>query len=278
MSNQQGENIVDTGQGFLQGVQPAQPRLAADWQAQRPDQAVSQQQPVYVQQPPNGNGQPAPRWTDEDLERVRREEKDKLYSRIEELSNGMKSMQEERQAELAERERLAQEAEEARRLKEEGEMEVRDLVTKKETEWQQQMARLEQRYDADRAVFERERQLMQLGEYRRDRIEQESDLILPELRDLVAGDSIEAVDASIEVLKARTAQIFANMAAATQQAPQVPFAPQRGASPTAPSVGPLEQLPAYESLTPEDIRTMDMETYKKYREQLLRATNPQGRR
>jgi hypothetical protein len=113
----------------------------------------------------------------------------------------------------------------------------------------------------------------QVQEYRRDRIEQESEYILPELRDLITGDSAEAIDASIEVMKARTEQIFANMAAANP--PPIPF--QRGAAPTAPPVGPMEQMPSYESLTPDDIRGMDMETYKRYRGQLLQATNPNRR-
>jgi hypothetical protein len=111
--------------------------------------------------------------------------------------------------------------------------------------------------------------------YRRDRIDQESEFILPELRDLITGDTVQAVDASIEVMKARSEQIFANMAAANQQLP--PFQQPRGAAPTAPPVGPMEQMPSYESLTPDDIRGMDMETYKKYRGQLLQATSPQRR-
>jgi hypothetical protein len=40
----------------------------------------------------------------------------------------------------------------------------------------------------------------------------------------------------------------------------------------------MEQLPSYESLTPEDIKGMDMETYKRYRTQLLQATSPNNRR
>lgn len=274
MSNQ--SEIADTGQGILQGVQPAQPRLAADWQAQRPDQAVSQQQPIVYAHSNGGgtNGTPF-RWTDEDIERVRREEKDKLYPRIEELSNSMRQMQDERQAELAERQRLADEAAEAKRVAEEQEMGVRDLLTRKEQEWQQRITGVEQRYEQDRAVWERERHFQEVQDYKRNRIEQDQANILPELRGMVTGESIEAVDASIEMLKQTTEQIMANMAAATPV--QTPFAPQRGASPTAPSVGPLEQLPAYETLTPEDIRSMDMETYKRYRAQLLQATNPRGR-
>jgi hypothetical protein len=275
------ENVGETGQGFIVGGQPAQRVPPVDWQQgqQPPVQQVSQpqafQQPPQQQQPQGQqpNGQPAPRWTDEDLERARQQEKDKLYGRLDEVQNQLRTIQADREQEQAERQRLADEAEEARRLKEEGELEVRDLLARRETEWQSQLSKLEQRYDADRAVFEKERMFAQVQEYRRDRIEQESEYILPELRDLITGDSAEAIDASIEVMKARTEQIFANMAAANP--PPIPF--QRGAAPTAPPVGPMEQMPSYESLTPDDIRGMDMETYKRYRGQLLQATNPNRR-
>jgi hypothetical protein len=274
MSNS--ENSGDTGGGFIAGnIQP--PARVPPIEQQIPAQQVSQpnfQQPPQYQQPPQGQPQgPAPRWTDEDLERARQQEKDKLYGRLDELQNQMRTVLTEREQEQAERQRLADEAEEARRLKEEGELEVRDLLTRKESEWQQQLSKLEQRYDADRAVFEKERMFAQVQEYRRDRIDQESEYILPELRDLISGDSPAAIDASIDVMKARTEQIFANMQAANQ-AP-IPF--QRGAAPTAPPVGPMEQMPSYESLSPDDIRSMDMDTYKRYRGQLLQATNPNRR-
>lgn len=269
MTINEGGQIADTGNGFIQGVQPAQPRTAGEWgQPPRPDQAVQQPQVILV---PGQQPNPAARWTDEDLERARQQEKEKLYGRIDEMSTQLTAIQEERAAEQAERERLAQEAADAARLREEGEMEVRDLLARRETEWQQQLAALESRYDTDRAIFERERQFNAVQEYRRDRIQQESEFILPELRDLVSGENEAAIDASIEAMKARTEQIFANMQAAM---PTAPFQQPRGAAPTAPPVGPMETLPSYEQLTPEAIQAMDMETYKRYRPQLLAATNP----
>ena len=273
MTFQDEPTIADTGQGHLVGVQPAQPRQAADWTGQngRPDQQVTQ---PYVG---NGNQQQQPQtqgrfFTEEEVNEIRRQEKDKLYGRIEQMGSQLEELQTARAAEQAERERLAAEAAEAQRLKEEGELEVRDLLARKETEWQQQLTKLEQRYDADRAIFDRERAFNELQEYRRQRIEQESEWILPELRDLVSGDNPAAIDASIESMKARTEQIFANTLAANQSVP-----PPRGAAPTSPPVGPMEQLPSYESLTPEDIKGMDMETYKRYRSQLLQATSPNRR-
>jgi hypothetical protein len=273
------ENTGDTGGGFIAGTVTPPARVPPiDFQQGQQPQQVSQppQQPPQLQQPLPQQQQPQFRWTDEDLEKVRQQEKDKLYGRIDEVQQQLRQIQADRESEQAERQRLADEAEEARRLREESEMEVRDLLARRESEWQQQLSKLEQRYDADRAVFEKERAFAEVQNYRRDRIEQEAEYILPELRDLISGDTPEAVDASINVMKARSEQIFTNMAAATQQQ-QIPFQQPRGAAPTAPPVGPMEQMPSYESLTPDDIRNMDMETYKRYRGQLLQATNPNRR-
>jgi hypothetical protein len=258
------------GQGLLVGVEPAQPRSASEWaQQQRPDQYVSQ--PVQQQAPPPPQ-QPVARFTEEDIERARQQEKDKLYGRIDEMGTQLRTIQEERQAEIAERQRLAEEAETARRSKEEGEMEVRDLLARKEQEWNDRFNAAQAQYEADRAVFEKERQLQEVIGYRRDRIEQESEYIMPELREFVAGDTFEQVDASIEAMKARTESIINNMAAA-QQPP-----PFRGtAMPSVPPVGPMEQLPTDQTLTPADIQGMDMQTYARNREALLRAASQQRR-
>ena len=68
---------------------------------------------------------------------------------------------------------------------------------------------------------------------------------------MIAGNSIEEVDASIEFIKERSAAIAANYAAAAAQQQQ-PFR-SGTAMPSVPPVGPMEQLPSYEQLTPEDI-------------------------
>ena len=266
-------SISDTGSGIIVGAEPAQPRRAADWNTQqRPDQAVSQQQPVNVQ--PNEQ-RPAYRWTDEDIENARKQEKDKLYGRIEDMSGQLRQLQEAREAEAAERERLAEEAAAATRAREEDELNVRDLLEKRDREFQEALAERDRRYETDREIFARERALQEAELYRRDRIAQEAQDIIPEVRDQITGNTPEEIDQSIEMWKQRSAAIIANMLAA--EPPQVPFQP-RGAAPTAPPVGPMEQLPDYQQITPDDIRGMDMETYKKYRPQLLQAANPTQQR
>lgn len=208
------------------------------------------------------------------VEAARREEKEKLYGRLQTTEERMKEIESEL---LAERERreaeeaarqaeIAAQAEAARKAEEE-KMSVHELLERREQEWQQRFQSLESKYEQDRAIFEKERRLHQLDEYKAQRIAQEAEYVMPELRDLIHGDTEEQIDASIEEMKARTAAIMSqvqqNLGEQRQQ--------MRGAAPTAPPVGPLEQASTLQTLTPEDIASMDMETYKKYRGSLLNA-------
>ena len=268
-------NVSDTGSGIIVGAEPAQPRRAADWQQGNPAQQVSQQQP-------NGNNlvqpeaRPAYRWTDEDIEAARTQEKDKLYGRITDVQAQLQALQQEREQERADRERLAQEAEDARKAREEQELGVRELLEKRDAEFRKELEERDRRYEADRQIYEKERQLAEAEIYRRDRIEQEANDILPDLRDFVTGNSPEEIDRSIEMIKQRSAMILHNIVAA--EPPPVPFQP-RGAAPTVPPVGPLEQQSSQLNLNdPRVLADMDMDTYKKLRPQLLQAANPTNQR
>jgi len=257
-------NIADTGNGFLTGVEPAQPRQAGQWTGEQPP--PQQQDPQQPQQR---------MFTAEEVERFRQQEKDKLYGTIEEMKGQLASVLQTREEEQAEKQRLAEEAEAARQAKEESEMDLRALIEKRDQEWASRFEQAEARSAAERAIFEQERRLTELTEYRRDRIEQEQEYILPDLRDFVSGSSPEEIDASIEVLKQRSEIISSNFAAAAAQQQQ-PF--RGGPMPSVPPVGPLEQLPSYEQLSPQAIAEMDMDTYKRHRPQLLQAASQQQRR
>lgn len=270
------QEVTDTNDGFIVGADPKEaPRMASTWadvqaETMAGNFVVPAQQPVVEQQ---AHAQDQRFYTDEDLERVRREEKDKLYGRIQSMDEQLKAIAQEREA--AERARMAEleeQAEKARREEEEN-MKTRDLLDRREQEWSERFSELESRYEQDRAVFERERRFQELSQYRQDRVAQESEYIIPELRDLIRGDSEQEIDASIEEMKARTAAIMGQLEASVSTQRQA----MRGAAPTAPPVGPLEQMETYESITPDDIRSMDMETYKRYRASLLNAAGRQYR-
>lgn len=259
---------ADTGDGFLVGTEPAAPRKATDWPTQNAAQAVSQPAMVVTDAP---QGMPTSRFfTEEDLNKARQQEKDKLYPRIEEMSAQLKALQTEREAEAAARRAEAEASAQAQKEKEEAEMSVRALLQKKEQEWNDRFQTIEQQREQDRAVFEMEKRLAETENYRLARLSQESEFILPELHDLVRGNSLPEIDASIEEMKARTNAILGNVSAVVSQQPTPVY---RGASPTAPPVGPMEQVSTTQRLTPEDIRSMDIETYKKYRDTLLASAS-----
>lgn len=259
------ENTGQTADGFLTGVEPAAPRMAADWQTQ-PGTPTQAQPPDLQQQPPQPQG-----YTDEDLARVRREEKDKLYPEIQTMRQQLAELQQQRESEAAERQRLADEAEAARREREEAELSTKELLERRDQEWTQRFNALEQQREQDRAVYEQERRLAELEAYRMQRIEQEQEYLLPEIRRYIQGNSPEEIDASIEAAKADSESIFQNMTQYVAPQQQVPFQQPRGASPTAPPVGPLEEQAHPQNITAQDIASMPMEEYKRQRHLLIPA-------
>lgn len=257
------------------GADPKEPvRTAADWAGVLNETiagdgtgfvapAAEAQQGQQV--PPAQNDPAAPRYTEDDIQRIRREEKDKLYGRIEEMSKQLETLDAERKAaEEARQAEIAAKEAQARREEEE-KMETRELLERKEQEWSSRFSDLESQYAADKAVFEKERAFQRIEQYKQERIAQEAEYIMPELRDLIGGSDEAAIDNSIEEMKARTAAIMAQVTQSAQDQRQA----MRGAAPTAPPVGPMEQMQTYETITAEDISSMDMETYRKYRETLL---------
>lgn len=213
-------------------------------------------------------------FTKEDIEKARREEKEKLYSRLDTMDAEVKRLREEREArEQAEAEARAA-AEEAARKAAEEEMSVRELLQAKEQEWNTRLAEMEAKREEERQVFEMERQFQQLEQYRLQAIQANEDDIMPELRDLITGNTPEEIDQSIALAVDKTTRILANMTAAQQQFRQT----QRAASVTAPPAGgPLENDSAYQTVTADDIRNMDMDTYRQQRERLLGALGAQTR-
>lgn len=213
-------------------------------------------------------------FTAEDIEKARRQEKDKLYGRMEELQAELRALREAEEAKKAEQEEAERRAVEEAERKAEEEMELRDLLHKKEQEWQGRFQELEAERERERAILEQERQYQALMEYRQRRIAEESEEIMPELRDMVAGNNEQEIEASLSTLKERTARILEQVAATQQQYRQAMPGPRV----TAPVMGPVEQNDSgYKTVTAADIRQMDASTYAQHRDQLLNAASNKAR-
>lgn len=246
----------------------------------------------FVQPPAQQTPAPEVRFTAEDLERARQEEKQKVYSRLEQEAQARKALedrvnallqteQEREAAAKAERERQEAEA----RAAAEAEMSAKDLLAQKEQEWREQQARLqtdwEQRFEQmaqeraqEQAMLEKEKELAALAAYTANRIAEERDNIAPQFIDFIAGNTQAEIDQSIERAKAKTAEIISEF----QQAQTQQRAQQRGVAPTgyAP-VGPLEVEGGQRQYSAEDIRGMSVQEYAKFRQQVGIGGSGQGR-
>jgi hypothetical protein len=215
-------------------------------------------------------------YTEEDLARVRGQEKDKLYPQIDKLKEELDAIKREREEESArkaakEAAKVAKEAELAKK-KQEDELELRDLLSKKEQEWSEQLDRERQERERAFALLEREKTFAEVQSYRQTRLDQVRDNIIPELVDLIQGNTPEEIDASIAGLQDRSSRILES----AQQAMQAARRDMTGTRVTTPPAGPLDINTGNRQFTAEDISSMSMNEYAKYRQQLL-SDKAQGR-
>lgn len=210
---------------------------------------------------------PATFLTVEDIERAREQEKAKLYPQLERMKDEIAQLRraaEEREAEEA-RAREAMEAEAKRRAEEE--MDVRELLKSKESEWSEQLQREREERERAIALLEQERQFQELQAYRAQRIEAERESIIPELVDLIDGGSPEEIEDSIKSLKERSARILDSASQALSSARR----DMVGTRATAPAAGPLDTN-SERQFSPDDIKNMSLSEYQKYRTRLLGDT------
>lgn len=248
-------NIVDTPEAqeaFFQDVPAQTDTLVTPVQSQTPNKSYSE----------------------EDLKKVREQEKSKLYPQIDSLKEELAVLKKEREERLAEAERLRAEQEAEARKKAEAEMDVRQLLETKEKEWAEKLEA--ERLERERAItlLERERQFTELSEYRTARLNQERENIIPELVDLITGNNREEIEESIAGLKERSSRILES----AQQAMQSARKEMTGSRVTAPASGPLDTNSDQQQFTADQIAAMSVTEYAKYRGKLLgQAASDRGK-
>jgi hypothetical protein len=220
-----------------------------------------------------------PTFTAEDISKARTQEKAKLYPQVEKLQEELSLLRKEREERIAQEEarkaaRLQRDAEREaeKKAKEEEEMTFKDLLKTKESEWQSQLEQERSEREKAFALLEREREFQELQQYRQQRLEAERDNIMPELIDMIAGNSKDEVEHSILRLKEKTAQIVDSVATASQQTRKEMV----GTRITAPASGPLDNDSDQRSLSPNDISNMSLADYAKNRAKLLGSSNNRG--
>lgn len=216
----------------------------------------------------------------EAIEKAREQEKNKLYGRLESLSTDLDTIKKERE----EQARLAQEAQAAadaeRKRVEEQELSAKDLLARREDEfakrldettreWQERINAVTQDLDAHKAALDMERQYQELERFKANLIAQNSDDIMPQLQDLITGNTQEEIQESLARAVAKTQDILGSIANVAGAVPQpIKGIPSTGGAPS----GPLENATEQQTLTVGDIKSMSMEQYAKVRDRLLAST------
>ncbi|CAB4128901.1 hypothetical protein UFOVP111_103 [uncultured Caudovirales phage] len=216
--------------------------------------------------------QAGPAFTAEDISKARAQEKAKLYPQVEKLQEELahlKKEREEREALEADRaaKRQAREAQRAaeKKAQEEDEMSFKALLKNKEQEFAAQLEQERTEREKAIALLQREREFQELNQYRQQRLEAERENIIPELIDLISGNTQDEIEQSIAGLKERSAKIFENVAAASQQTRKEMV----GTRATLPASGPLDNDSEQRSFSPNDISNMSLADYAKNRAKLL---------
>lgn len=210
-------------------------------------------------------------YTEVDLKRVREQEKSKLYPQIDSLKEEINLLKKDREAQLAEAAAIAKEKEEAARKLAESEMDVRALLEKKEQEWTAQLEEIRQEGARKDALLERERQYAELTAYRNRRLAEEQDNIMPELVDLISGNSADEIENSITGLRERSSKILES----AQQAMQTARRDMKGTSTTLPPT--MENNSGQQQFTADQIAAMSVTEYAKHRDRLFPGANNQNK-
>lgn len=226
-------------------------------------------------QPPRqqrGGGEPPQAFTQEDVERIRQEERARYASeqnRADQLENELAQYRKAEEDRAKAEEKAQREAARAAKKKEEEEMEIRALLDRKEQEWNAKLE--EERAERAKAfaMLEQERRHASLQTYLAARMAQDGDKIAEELRDLVAGNTEEEIDASITLLMQKTDLIRNNVVDGLRKVNST--RPTVGV--TAPPVGPMETSGTTRTYTADELKAMTPEEYAAERENLLRAAS-----
>jgi len=235
-------------------------------------------------------------FSEEEVEAIRKQEKDKLYQTIEkekERVNLLSSQLDLFTKEREEAQRIVAEGqqreEEARKARELDELSARELIAFKESEWNQKLSAAEVGWnakldaiqaerDAAAALLAQEQQYQALQIYKNRRLQEQGDAIVPEFVQLLEetsgfGNSEEEVEWAISTLVAKSSSMIENIQQSAQQ--QRP----RGVSPTGGTpTGPMDNTMEQQTLTANDIKRMSIADYSKVRDRLMAQASPyQGR-
>jgi len=204
-------------------------------------------------------------FTADDLAKAREQEKQKLYPALDRAKEELALLRKEKEDREKEEARMRLDADAETKRRAEEDMDVRALLQQKEAEFSAQIESERSERERAFALLEQEQRFHDLQAYTTRAADAAREDIMPELLDLISGNTSEEVDHSINSLKERSQRIFES----AQQSLTTARRDMVGTRITAPAAGPLDTNSDQRSFTPEDISQMSMADYQKYRTSLL---------
>jgi hypothetical protein len=219
--------------------------------------------------PTNSTDKSSKFYTEEDLAKVRSQEKDKLYPQIEELKNKLSVLEKEKEEKAARKAAKAAEEEAKKAEKQKQKMfeesKAKDLIKLTAEELREELERERQERERTFALLERERQFAELQAFKQQVIEQERENIIPQLTGYIQGNTQEEIMASVEALKTQSASIMNDALTAAQNARKE----MAGTRATLPASGPLDINSESRQFSAQDIAAMSVNDYAKVRDRLI---------
>lgn len=221
-------------------------------------------------------------FTAEDVEKIRQQEKEKLYQRLEsqqtQINEFRTAVEELRADKKARDEELAKQqkaASDAARSAEEEKLTAQELIKSQREQMEKEQAKLREDMEMKIALMQKEQEFLQVKAYIQRRVAEEiaANNIIPDIAEYVNGTNQEEIEASIAKAREKTANIVKGAQSMMSPVPG-------GVSPTGGPSGPLDNLSGPRQMTLEELKAMPVNSpeYMAYRRQqgLDRAGNGQG--
>lgn len=228
-------------------------------------------------------------FTEEDMNRARQEERDKLYGKLSQTDDRVKHMADEvaklsmdRDAKAAEAAALKQAEADAAKAQRESEMDAKALISEREKEWDHKLSEMQNQWAAKEAAWGKEAEHARVANYTAQRISQLGDDIAPELLHFIKGNNEQEVEASIATAIATTNAIVGKMQETIEQTlaaqQQQAIAQRPGVSPTGyTAAGPLDAQGGTQTYSAEDINNMTLDEYREKLRPRMGFGNSQGK-
>jgi hypothetical protein len=207
----------------------------------------------------------------EAVERARQQEKDKVYGRLNTLSETVQTLTTDLETRTTAEQKAREAQEEADRKAREAEMSATELLAKREQEWEQRLTettqsfeerfnQIQQERQQEQALAAKEAEFKTVQDYRAQRLTELADDIAPEFHPFVQGNTQDEIEASLVLAKQQSDAVAAQVQAAMQaQQQQVRGTSISGYAP----VGPVEihGPGATQQYSAEEIAGMSLKEY-----------------